>query len=110
MCNVIPTASTLVPGRALLASTRGTGPGNGTPRYWHSVMAGGTRSAQVPPAGPAGGTACMRGQRSANGTAGGCAAAGWGAGRTGSLIVPKCGSRKLNMVMRLPIAGRSFGT
>src|SRR6266571_945096 len=36
--------------------------------------------------------------------------AGCGAGRTGSLTVPKCGREKSNMVMRLPIAGRSFGT
>src|SRR5690242_13190211 len=57
MCNVIPTASTLVPGRALLASTGGPARGTAPPRYARRVMADGTRSTRgEPPAGPAGGT------------------------------------------------------
>ena len=33
-----------------------------------------------------------------------------GSGRTPSPTVPKCGLRKLNSVIRLPMAGLFFGT
>src|SRR6516165_6124601 len=65
---------------------------------------------RVPPAGQPGAPVALSDQRSETGITGIRApGAGRGCWCTGSLIVPKCGCLKSNIVIRLPMAGLTFG-